>query len=404
MALDAASGSVRRRIALGRTPSAIAGRDGVVWLVDADAPTVLRLSEGRARSSRSRPGRPPPTLRPGLDRGVGRERADRWQARSSSARSRRSCRADSTPPPAPGAQNVPLPGRGGRVSNLVENHLAVEQGAVWAVAPTSPSRGSSPRPARSPPVRRAVRAAAVAAGGRRASGCSALTAHVVRLDARGAAGRARASGPDVAGGVDRGRARTPPGSLARQTGRCGGSAAGAADARRRRCRRGASPTRGRAGRGLGRQPVAGTSSKVGTRLPRASERTVHLGGIPRSIARRAAARSGSPVVDAIRGPTDEVGGHHSFPARRASRVAAGSGEADVLVVSDLPLQGGIRVSARRWRRRSRSCCASAVSAPGASASPTSRATTRSRAPACSTRRSARRTRARYAANARRRRA
>ena len=43
-ALDASTGHIRRRVPLGRAPTAIAAEGGVVWVVDADARTVSRLA------------------------------------------------------------------------------------------------------------------------------------------------------------------------------------------------------------------------------------------------------------------------------------------------------------------------------------------------------------------------
>ena len=79
--------------------------------------------------------------------------------------------------------------------------------------------------------------------------------------------------------------------------------------------------------------------------------------------------------------------------RRAARSTPAAATPDVLIASDLPLQGQDRRRPRaRWSTRSGSCSSSTATAPGASRSATSRATSRRRRPATSTRAAAPRTR------------
>jgi branched-chain amino acid transport system substrate-binding protein len=89
-------------------------------------------------------------------------------------------------------------------------------------------------------------------------------------------------------------------------------------------------------------PVAGTVTKVGLDTARV-EHTVHLDGIPRSIAVDGGTLWVASVADPI-ASTTEAAGIRPFPASTCERVQAGSGKADVLVVSVLPLQGGVRVA------------------------------------------------------------
>jgi branched-chain amino acid transport system substrate-binding protein len=90
-------------------------------------------------------------------------------------------------------------------------------------------------------------------------------------------------------------------------------------------------------------PVAGTLSQID---PAAATvvRTIELDGIPLSVA-----VDGQTVwVAAVEGPDDtvttEVAGIEPLSSRICEPVLAGSDEADLLIVSDLPLQGGIQIT------------------------------------------------------------
>jgi DNA-binding SARP family transcriptional activator/ABC-type branched-subunit amino acid transport system substrate-binding protein len=338
VALDAGTGSVRRRIALGRTPTAIAARDGVVWLVDADARTVLRLSE-RSREVETLSTGATPT-----DVAVGAGSV--WVANGRPLEGAQFvgpvaiavARLD----PTTGTERstVSLPRRGGALSNLVENHLAVSKNALWAVAPDYSvvriAAATGAITARST----AVGAAAVAAG---PAGVWVLgnDGAVVRLDERTARPVARARVPDFDGGS------IAVGENAAWVAASGGTLW--------RIGGGSRPTLGavQLDRGISdvavapdavwvANPVAGTVTKVGLDTARV-EHTVHLDGIPRSIAVDGGTLWVASVADPI-ASTTEAAGIRPFPASTCERVQAGSGKADVLVVSDLPLQGGVRVA------------------------------------------------------------
>src|SRR5262249_13762533 len=90
-------------------------------------------------------------------------------------------------------------------------------------------------------------------------------------------------------------------------------------------------------------PVAGTVTKVGLDSAR-GEKTIRLGGIPRSIAVGGDTLWAASGADRIASTTDRETGIRPFPASACERVHAGSGKADVLIASDLPLQGGVRVA------------------------------------------------------------
>jgi len=92
-------------------------------------------------------------------------------------------------------------------------------------------------------------------------------------------------------------------------------------------------------------PIAGTLVQVDSERV-AVERTIDLGGVPRSVA-----LDGQTLwVASVAEPTaaaSEVAGVHSFPASTCEPVLAGQGTSDVLVVADLPLQGGVRLSTQQ---------------------------------------------------------
>jgi branched-chain amino acid transport system substrate-binding protein len=339
VALDAATGKVRRRIALGRTPSAISVRDGVVWLVDADAQTVLRLSESSRVVETLSTGATP------TDVAVGHGAV--WVANGRPLEGAQFvgpvatavARLDSTT----GTEraDIKLPRLGGAVSNLVENHLALKGAAVWAVAPDfsvvriDASTGAIT--ARST----AIRAAAVAAG---PAGVWVLADNgaVARLDERTARPLARAKIPafsvgSIAVGEDAAWVTSPVDGTLWRIGAGTKPTVGAIEL-----------TNGVSDVAVGpdgiwvANPIAGTVVQVGLESARVED-TIDLDGIPRSIAVDGQTVWVASVADPTASRT-EVAGIHPFPASTCERVLAAKEGSDVLVVSDLPLQGGVRVT------------------------------------------------------------
>ena len=338
LAVDASSGEIRRRIPAGRTPSAIAVRDGVVWVVDADAQTVLRVAETSRTVETISTGATPTDVAVGADSvwvGNGRPLED---AQFIGPVATAIARLDATTGTMRG--EIELPRSGGSVSNLVENHIAVTGDAAWIVTPDFGIARVEGSTGAITAVSRAVRAAAVASGD---GGLWALgvDGEVALLDIRTGRVRARASVPSSSvGGLAVGAGSawvTSPfdGTLWRISGRR--PAVGAID-----LERGVSDVVVGAGAVWVANPLAGTVAKLDPRTATV-ERTIDVGGIPRSLA-----FDGDTVwVAAVAEPTastTEVGGIRPFPRSTCESVVAGKGRADMLVVSDLALQGGVRVT------------------------------------------------------------
>jgi DNA-binding SARP family transcriptional activator/ABC-type branched-subunit amino acid transport system substrate-binding protein len=333
--LDATNGDVLGRVAAGRTPSAIAVRNGVAWLVDADAQTVLRVSDRvETFSTGSTP----------TDVAVGQGSV--WVAGG-----RPLARAQFVGPVATGVARIdettgtsrgvtPLPLRGGSLSNLVENHVAARGNAAWAVTADYSvvriERATGVITARSA----AIPAAAVAAG---PAGVWALGIEgtVARLDERTGRPIARVHVPtESVGSIAVGRDAawvTSPDGLVWRIGASPHPTVGAIE-----LDRGVDDVVAGATAVWVANPLAGTVVEIAARSSRV-ERTVELGGIPRSLAldggKLWVALVGDPVAS-----TTRTAGVRPFPPSACERMVTGRGDADVLLVSDLALQGGTRIS------------------------------------------------------------
>jgi branched-chain amino acid transport system substrate-binding protein len=339
VSLDAASGDVRGRVAAGRTPSAIAVGSGVVWIVDADARTILRLSSSLHVLDAFSTGATPTDIAIGAD--------SVWVANGHPL-----ARAQFVGPvaiavarldPATGnsRSNITLPARSGSVSNLVDNHVAVDHGEVWAVAPDYGVVKIDPLTGTISARSHAVPAAAVAAG---PAGVWILGTNgaVVRLDARTGRPVAHANLPasdvgSIAVGRDAAWVTSPSDGTLWRVSAGSKPTVGAIDL-----------TRGVSDLAVGARavwvlnPVEGTVVKVGIRSARV-QRTIHLRSSPRSIALDGDTVLVAAVTDP-RASSTKVAGVHGFPASTCERVVDGGENADILIVSDLPLQGGVAVT------------------------------------------------------------
>ena len=162
VAVDAATGEVRRRIPAGRTPSALAARAGSVWIVDADAQTVLQIAEDSHAIETFSTGATPTDVAAGADAV--------WVVNGRPLRSAQFVGPVGTsvvridPTTRTERAEVPLPRRAGAVSNLVANHIAVSQDAVWVVTSDYGVARLDASTGAVTGVSRAIRASAVASG------------------------------------------------------------------------------------------------------------------------------------------------------------------------------------------------------------------------------------------------
>jgi branched-chain amino acid transport system substrate-binding protein len=337
------SGAIKRRIPAGRTPSAIAEGNGALWVVDADARTVLRVDESSGSVDTLATGATPADVAVG-DGAV-------WVGNAR---------------PLAGAQFVgpvmtsvaqldaatrtiraqtPLPHRPGDVSNLTENRITTTSGALWAVTPdyavvridssTGAITGST----------RAVHAVAIAAGG---AGVWALgdDGTVAKLDRRTAQPLARThiDAPVAAIGVgnDAVWVTSEDGTLWR------------VPVDRLSSLGSTTLARGTADVAVGRNavwvanPLAATLTQVDPTTARVV-RTIELGGSPRSLVVDGDTVWAAVVADPT-ASSKETHGVHTLPASTCEPVIAGGKRADVLVVSDLPLQGGNRAQTTQMTR------------------------------------------------------
>ena len=339
VAIDATTGAIDRRISAGRTPAAIAAGEGAVWLVDADGRTLIRIEESSGDAETFSTGSTPTDVAvgPGSVWVANGERLEGAQFIGPVA----TAVARLDPVTRTERANVSLPYEEGDLSNLVENHLAVTDDALWAVTPDFAVVRIEGVTGAVTATARAVPAAAVAAGG---AGVWALGADgsVVRLDERTARPVARARIP------------VPVTSIA--VGEDAAWVTSAADGTLWRVAGGSNPALGTIDLALGAgdvavgagavwvvNPLAGTLTQVDLDTVTVA-RTIALEGIPRSVA----VDDETVWVAAVGGPgeavTKEVSGVEPLSSRICEPVLAGADESDLLVVSDLPLQGGIQIT------------------------------------------------------------
>src|SRR5919106_371855 len=339
VALDARTGAVRRRVSAGRTPSAIAASEGVIWVVDADARTVLRLAQSsRVVETLSTGATPTDVVATG---------GSVWVAHGRPLK-----RAQFVGPVATGIArldastgtkraDVRLPMEDGALSNLVENHVAVHGGAVWAVTPDFTVVRIEASTGAVTAESRAIQAAAVAAG---PAGVWVLGVDgaVAKLDENTAKPVTRIRVPtssvgSIAVGTDAAWVTAPSDGTLWKIGAGARPDLGAIE-----LSRGISDVAAANGWVWVANPIAGTVVKVNVASADV-ERTIDLGGIPRSLVLEDdtlwIALVSEPAASTI-----EVAGVRPFPASGCEPVLAGEEESDLLVVSDLPLQGGVRVT------------------------------------------------------------
>ncbi len=339
--IDPDSGAIERTIPAGRTPSAVAVDPEAVWLVDADGRTLLRVVPTSRVVETLATGATPTDVAVGAG-GV-------WVANGRRLRNAQFVGPVATavarldPATRTERGTASLPREGGALSNLVENHIATTRDAAWAIAPNFHVARIDGVTGTVTATTGAVPAAAIAAG-RAGVWVAGVDGAVARLDERTAKPVRRMTIPGFPGGIavgDDAAWVTSPGD-----GRLW--RIGAGRARSLGATQLASGIGDVAVNATGvwvANPIAGTLTQVDPETTQIV-RTIELDGIPRSIA------VGDDVVwvalarGATVAATAEVEGVTTFQATTCERPLAGpGGGADVLITSDLPLQGGTRISA-----------------------------------------------------------
>jgi DNA-binding SARP family transcriptional activator/ABC-type branched-subunit amino acid transport system substrate-binding protein len=340
VAVNVATGAVERRLPAGRTPASVAGiAGGRLWVVDGDARTLLAIDPGTGDAEALATGATPTSVAV-AGNGV-------WVANG-----RPSATAQVVGPvatqvirldPATRTQraSLDLPSAPGAVSNTAGNSIAVSPGAVWAVTASGSVVRIDPQSAAITASTTGVNAVAVAAG---PAGVWALRSDnaVVLLDERTAGVRRLVRLPtDAASALAVGATAawvtsSVDGTLWRigRDGVLGSVAVGS----------GARAIAAGATRIWIANPIAGTVTAVDPRSMRVV-RTVRVGGIPRSLT-----IAGDVLWTAVAGAgetttSSRAAGVTPLPSSICEPVIAGGGRADLLITSDLPLQGGIRVTA-----------------------------------------------------------
>lgn len=340
--IDAESGDVVRRIPAGRTPLALASGGGALWLVDADARTVLRIVPSSRVVETLATGGTPTDIAFGAGSvwvAHGRRLQDTQfigPVATAVARLDPTTRTERS--------EVPLRRVGGSTSNLVDNHLAVSTDALWAVAPDFSVVRADAATASITATVRDVPAAAVATG---AAGVWVLgvDGSVARLDERtGRVVRRASIQPGSVGSIAVGRnaawVTTPGDGKLWRIGAGRAESVGATQLAPGVGDLAVTPTAVWVA-----NPIAGTLTVVDPETTRVV-REIELNGIPRSLAVDGDTVWATVIADPVATVTSEELGVATFaPNVCEPPVTGDEGPADVLITSDLPLQGGLRASA-----------------------------------------------------------
>ena len=348
VAVSPDSGEVRARIPVGATPSAVSTGEGHVWVLNADDRTISRVDPRSRAVDTFAIGATPTDLAAGADGvWVGSGRSLR-HGQSAGLVATALARVD------PGSRTpratVKLPATRAAVTEGVADHVAATNRAVWVIGPDGRVLRVDPR------ANRVV--ATVAAG--RARAIAADSENVWVLAENGTVTRVDAATDEVVG-----RGRVSASSVASIAAGAGGAWISApADGAVWR----AVPGRGSrlvmstirvptgitdvaygAGALWGVDPLRGTLTQVDPERG-AVKRTIAVGGFPRGVAvgegavwvATTPAAGGAPPAVAV------AAGVTPLPASVCEPpFYGGGGRPDRLVVSDLPLQGGLRPSSQQ---------------------------------------------------------
>jgi DNA-binding SARP family transcriptional activator/ABC-type branched-subunit amino acid transport system substrate-binding protein len=335
--LDARSGAARERVAVGREPGPIAVGAGAVWALDLDAETITRIRSGEQPETFA-------TGAPVIDVAAGDQLFVGTGARPSDTQI--------TGPVANAVQRVEPATRavratidlppGATVHRPPERQLALVGRDVWSVA----ADGSVVRIARGERIDARVRGivATAIASGRAGLWVIGEDGTVARLDPRTARVSAQtrlsatSTGSVAVGARDVWVSAPADGTVWRIP------AGRPEDARPIRLARGVDAVAVGGGAVWAANPLAGTVTRLDEERGRVS-RTISVGGQPRGLA--ATADSVWVSVAAPRAPAagDDPSANVALaPAVCEPAYVPRATRPDVLLVSDLPLHGGIRVS------------------------------------------------------------
>jgi branched-chain amino acid transport system substrate-binding protein len=342
VSIDAETGKVGRAVAVGTTPTALAVGEEAVWVLDADTRTLSSIDPQDQTISTFATGATPTDLAVGAGAiWVGNG------TRTSSAQfvgPTASSIARIDPVSRTERASVELPRRSGAVSNRVENHIAVSDNAVWAVAPDFSLARIDATSSAVTDVLRPFPMLAVAAG---PAGVWALgvDGDVARLDQRTGAvlARTRVPATSVAGiavGNEAAWVTSPSDGTVWRVVTDPEATLGAVDVGA-----GAGDVAAGDGSVWVANPLEGTVTQVSAETT-AVVRTFELSGVPRSLAvdsGRVWVSLSNYGTQAVKSRSD-VSGLTPLPATSCDPVVyGGEGKPDVLIASDLMLQGGARV-------------------------------------------------------------
>jgi DNA-binding SARP family transcriptional activator/ABC-type branched-subunit amino acid transport system substrate-binding protein len=338
--LDPTSGHVQRRFAAGRTPASVAAGAGRIWMVDAESRTLLRVDATSGAVETTATGATPVDVAVGADGlwvmnatlrartvALGPVAADLLRLDAGTLRQRAA---------------VALPAGDSDLSTSRTNQLAVTADAVWAVTADGAIVRIDPAAGTITATTHGLRAFAIAAG-RAGVWALATDGSVAVLDPRTARVRKRLRPSRLLDAITVGDSAAwatswSDGKLWRMTATAG-AVPGSVDVGT-----GVSDVAATPGAIWVANPVAGSVTAVDPE----SMRTVHtvaLGGAPRSLA-----TDGRTLWVAVTGsgeaPSSTIEGVRPVASSSCEPMIGGrDGRADLLVVSDLPLQGDARWSA-----------------------------------------------------------
>ena len=349
VAVSPRSGEVQARLPVGATPSAVAVGEGRVWVLNADDQTISRIDPHSGASDTFAIGATPTDLAVGAGAvwvGSG-GMVPRGQSAGLVATALERIDPGSRAPRA----TIPLPAAGTAVSsNANSDHIAVTPRAVWAIGPDLRVRRVDPRANRITATIAGVRARAIAAD-RSSVWTLAGDGTVTRIDERTnevlARGKVSASSVvSIAAGKDGAWISAPAdGTVWR-------AVPGRGDRLVMdtvRVPTGMTDIAYGAGALWGVNPLRGTLAQVD---PAAGSvvRTIPIGGFPRGVAVGAGTVwvATAPAAGEAPPAAQATGVVTPLPASFCARPFYGGSEpANRLVVSDLPLQGGLRLSSQQ---------------------------------------------------------